>query len=265
MNLRSLGYRTDLIFARYSGEVHDRGDHLVVRTPSNPTFWWGNFVIFDRAPTAEDARPWLETFRREVPYAKHVAIGWDGQEAGDVGAFEALGLSFQESVVMTASSVNPPPKVNTSAEYRVLESDADWDAWLELRMACNDDHEPDGYRVYLNNKRREYRRMGDDGRGGWFGAFLDGRLVCGMGLYTDGEIARFQSVETHPDFRRLGLCGSLVHHTATVGLRRFGASTLVMLADPEYHAARIYESVGFQPTEKAFALERSGDKPPLEF
>ena len=263
MNLQSLGYRTDLIFARYSGEVHDRGNHLVIRTLSNPTFWWGNFVIFDRAPEAGDLERWLDVFHQEIPYAKHIAIGWDGQEPGEVGAFVQLGLDFQESIVMTAQRVYAPPKANTDAEYRMLESEADWDQWLELRMACRDRHEPEGYRVYLENKRHEYRKMSTDGRGGWFGAFLDGQMVCGMGLYTDGEIARFQSVETHPEHRRLGLCGSLVHHTATRGLEDFGASTLVMLADPEYHAARIYESVGFKPTEKAFALERSGDLPPL--
>ncbi len=38
MNVHSLGYRTDLIFSRFGGEVFDRGDYLVVRTPSNPPF-----------------------------------------------------------------------------------------------------------------------------------------------------------------------------------------------------------------------------------
>lgn len=41
MEVRSLGYRTDLALLRLGGsEFEDRGDHLVVRTPHNPTFWW---------------------------------------------------------------------------------------------------------------------------------------------------------------------------------------------------------------------------------
>ena len=36
----SLGWRTDLIFARFDGEVVARDDCLVVRTPTNPGFWW---------------------------------------------------------------------------------------------------------------------------------------------------------------------------------------------------------------------------------
>jgi GNAT superfamily N-acetyltransferase len=271
MNLRSLGYRTDLIFARFSGEITDCGHYMVVRTPSNPTFYWGNFVLFDRSPTSGDVEDWLEVFAREIPYAKHIAIGWDGQEPGHTQAFVQAGLEFDPTIVMTARAIHAPPKVNLKATYRTLESDQDWDDLLGLRMACNDDgYEPVAHRVYLEGKIHEYRLMGEAGLGNWFGAFLENRIVCSMGLYSDAgfegnhfdgdRVARFQSVETHPDFRRRGLCGSLVHHVAKHGLEVMQAKTLVMCADPEYHAARIYESVGFRPTERQYALQRRSEK-----
>lgn len=256
MNLQSLGYRTDMIFTGYNGNVTDRGDYLVIRTPSNPTFYWGNFVLFDRAPREGDVTRWLETFEREVPDAKHIAIGWDAQERGVVRGFTDAGLTLEESIVMTAKTVHAPPKVNTEAVYRTLETDEDYAQAVELGVACNDEHEPSSHRVYLERKYAGYKRMTDAGLGSWFGAFLGGRMVCSMGLFTDGQIARFQSVATHPEFRRQGLCGTLVHHVARYGLETLRANTLVMVADPEYHAARIYESVGFRATEKQFALER---------
>ena len=46
MEIRSLGLRTDLVLLRLGGSVvehHD--DHVVVRTPDNPTYWWGNFLL----------------------------------------------------------------------------------------------------------------------------------------------------------------------------------------------------------------------------
>ena len=52
----SAGWRTDLIFARFDGELIERPDCLVVRTPANPSFWWGNFLLFDHAPKAGWAR-----------------------------------------------------------------------------------------------------------------------------------------------------------------------------------------------------------------
>jgi hypothetical protein len=35
----SLGWQTDLIFARFDAQVIARPDYLLVRTPHNPTFW----------------------------------------------------------------------------------------------------------------------------------------------------------------------------------------------------------------------------------
>ena len=54
----TLGWRTDLNFVRFDGELIERADYIVVRTPANPTYWWGNFLLFDQAPQAGDAAEW---------------------------------------------------------------------------------------------------------------------------------------------------------------------------------------------------------------
>jgi predicted GNAT family acetyltransferase len=99
-----------------------------------------------------------------------------------------------------------------------------------------------------------WREMANAGLGAWHGAFLTERLVADCGLFFDDAagVGRFQSVATHPDFRRRGLCGRLIWEVARAGLQR--VPTLVMVADDEYHAARIYESVGFERVEVSFAL-----------
>ena len=38
-------------------------------------------------------------------------------------------------------------------------------------------------------------------------------------------------------------------------LERNEITTLVMEADEDYHAARIYEEVGFEPTQRLISLE----------
>jgi predicted GNAT family acetyltransferase len=63
-------------------------------------------------------------------------------------------------------------------------------------------------------------------------------------------------VETHPEFRRRGICGTLVYESARHALGSLGAERLVMVADAHYHAARIYESLGFRPTERQLGVER---------
>jgi hypothetical protein len=39
MEVESFGYITDPIFPAFDSEVLDRGSHIIVRTPSNPTFY----------------------------------------------------------------------------------------------------------------------------------------------------------------------------------------------------------------------------------
>jgi ribosomal protein S18 acetylase RimI-like enzyme len=79
-----------------------------------------------------------------------------------------------------------------------------------------------------------------------------------MGLFSAGAgLARFQSVETDPEFRRRGLAGSLVHHASRYGFDELGARTLVMVADPDYFAVDLYRAVGFVAAETQLQLERA--------
>ena len=77
----SLGWRTELIFHRFDGEVVARDDCLLVRTPASPTFYWGNFLLFDRPPREGDAAAWLAAFEAEIasrqPESRHLAFGID--------------------------------------------------------------------------------------------------------------------------------------------------------------------------------------------
>jgi ribosomal protein S18 acetylase RimI-like enzyme len=125
-------------------------------------------------------------------------------------------------------------------------------------MACNDDgHEPTAYQEFVVAKVATTRALVEAGHGAWFGAFEGGRLSSTMGLFRAGRgLARFQNVETVPEARGRGLAGTLVHHASTYGLTELGADTLVMVADPDYLAIRIYRSVGFAETEVQLAAEK---------
>ncbi len=73
MNVKSLGYRTDLIFPAFDGEIIDRGDYLVVRSPANPAFYWGNFLLFSQPPQEGDFREWRDLFTLEIGNIKSSA------------------------------------------------------------------------------------------------------------------------------------------------------------------------------------------------
>ncbi len=262
MDVTSLGNRTDLALLRLGGtEVEDKGDHLVVRSPHNPAFWWGNFLLLAQVPPAVDTDRWLERFTAEFPEARHTALAFDGVDGkvADLAAFTERGLNCEASTVMTASTVHAPPRPNHEATYRKLASDDDWAQSVELRMACNDEDEKGAAHLEFTTRRAATNRgLTEAGHGAWFGAFVDGRLLSQMGLVAASPgLARFQSVETHPDARGQGLAGTLVHRVSEYGFGELGAATLVMVADPEYSAIRLYRSVGFADTESQLQAERA--------
>jgi ribosomal protein S18 acetylase RimI-like enzyme len=262
VNVISLGFRTDLMVRRLAGSViADRPSRLLVRTPANPGFWWGNFLLFAGPPRPGDAARWAATFAAELPDARHVAIGVDDTDgdAGDSAELAAAGLALDLGAVLTATGLTPPARPAAHAVIRPLAGDAEWGQALDLRQACYDSGTADeDHLLYLTRQNAEMRRLAEAGHGAWFGAFVDGVMRAGAGLFGDGDgLARFQSVETHPDFRRQGLAGTLLHSLGSWGVQSRGARRLVIVADPGYHAIDLYRALGFTDVEFQVQLVRA--------
>ncbi len=250
------------MLARHSGEVIDRDEYIVVRTPNNPTYHWGNYLIFRTPPRSGDEARWCERFDDEfasLPGPRnHRLLAWDtadGDSTGVIDPFVAKGMQLETAVALTATAITLPPRPNLDMEVRRIESPSDWQEAIELQVLTRDPaHSLEGYRTFKEEQFANYRRMSESGVGDWYGAFLGDTLVGDLGIYHEGGVARFQSVSTHPSHRRRGVCGTLVHQSATMLRALTPIQTFVMEADPEYHAARIYESVGFTPCETNHAL-----------
>jgi GNAT superfamily N-acetyltransferase len=261
VDVRSLGYRTDLMIRTLEGsQVDDRGDYLVVRSPRNPTYWWGNFLLLS-PPLPGQAARWVATFATEFPAAHHVALGIDVVEISGVpvGEYVAAGLELQRTTVLVAQELAEPSRPNRSAAYRELAGDDDWGRAADLRAIVNAG-EPGGDPDFIRARAAAERALTESGHGSWFGAFVGDDLVAQLGLVTDGSgIARYQNVETHPDWRRRGLAGSLVWHAGQHAVDALAATTLVIVADPLADAIKVYRSVGFADAETQVGFERQPD------
>ena len=86
----SLGWRTHLIFPRFDAQVIARPDYVLVRTPHNPNFWWGNFLLFDHVPSPGEAAQWLAWFDTEFAAQRsasgHIAFGVDSHDPFEMPA-----------------------------------------------------------------------------------------------------------------------------------------------------------------------------------
>lgn len=273
MKIRSLALLTDLIFLRYEGNVKDRGTHVVIETPGNPGFYWGNLLVFPHAPRPQNFPGWKEIFREEFshnPDVRHMTLTWDSTN-GDMGVSEpflAEGFRKEHAVVLTATAeqIRQPAKFNLSAEVRPISNPSEWEAATENQVSCRDPNlEVNAYRLFKQRLMAQHQRMTADGLGLWFGARVDGRIVADLGIYRDGTLGRFRTVGTHPDFRRQGICGTLVYLASQYAFRNMGIKKLVMVADAGDYPARIYQSVGFQEVEQTAGLCLHPPPAPLDF
>jgi ribosomal protein S18 acetylase RimI-like enzyme len=262
MNVSSLGFRTDLALLTDSGSiVEDRGTHLVVRSPENPSYFWGNFILLARPPVPGGEREVVGAFHTEFPQADHVSIGIDAAHLSDESraAFEAAGMTVDVATVLTAQRLDAPREV--AADVRALEGEDEWEARARLSQQLYPSTTEQAFMTYARQKNAQERRLVDAGRGRRFGAFVDGALVSTAGIFLTQEgVARFQSVETHPDHRRKGLAAAVVHAAGQHALDRLGVHTLVIVADTDGDAIGIYRRLGFADAERQLMMEkRSGE------
>src|SRR4051812_24671943 len=108
MHLRSLSLQTDLIFHRFNGELAQRSGYVRVHTPSNPGFFYGNFLLFPKPPVAGDLERWEELFSKEfaeMPEVRHRCFVWDGVDGatGECAPFVRVGYALELAVILTAA------------------------------------------------------------------------------------------------------------------------------------------------------------------
>ena len=260
MPAHSLGYRTDLIFRKFDANIIERDDYIVILSPSHPNYFWGNFLLFKVPPSQGCMAEWEKVFAHEIESQQevhHRAFGWDIAEnnLGEHREFLDAGYTIDQSVVQTTNAVHKPPKYNSEIEIRPLRDD-EWMDSLEIQVLCKPDHFQEHiYRAFRKHRMSRYREMRDAGLGNWFGAFLDGTLVADLGIFKDDDVGRFQNVTTHPDFRRRGICSTIIYETSQYAFEQLGIETLVIVADVDYHAKEIYTSVGFSATEYQAGLQ----------
>jgi ribosomal protein S18 acetylase RimI-like enzyme len=261
---RSLVYATDLDVLALGRVVERRPDHLVVRSPGNPEFYWGNFLLFDDAPGEGDGMRWEALFDRafaDEPRVRHRTFAWDTID-GWLGAareeLEAHGYRVEETIglVAEAGALRPHDRENREVEVRALDPFSEgelWDGVLELQVAGRDPvHDESGYRAFSRARQVELRGLFQAGRGSWYVALVPGttKVVGSCGIVVTAGRGRYQAVDTALAYRRRGICSRLVVEASRLSTAAFATERFVIAADATYHALGVYESLGFERVER---------------
>jgi len=176
-----LGWHTDLAVLRLAGSrIEQHADHVVVRTPTNPTYHWGNFVLVTDPEAVDDAERWVGVFERAFPEAAHRSIGLVS-EPTDEQTWQAQGFEVEKDDVLATDSCPTPTPVPGGYLVRRLETAEDWDQSCGLRIVEFADEQ--GYEIEFERRSTEVRAsMSERGHVAWFGAFHGDRLAAELGM-----------------------------------------------------------------------------------
>ncbi|CAN7536921.1 GNAT family N-acetyltransferase [Terrabacter sp. LjRoot27] len=257
MRIDSPGLTTDLDLLRLQGStVTDHGDHLVVRTPANPTFWWGNFLLVPTAARSDEVERWTSRFVAELPDAHHRAIAFT-QPGGDTEAWAAHGWDVEVDVDLATTSVPAPATAPDGILLRALETDDDWEQSAHVGGSDTPEDRRDGRLVFERRRAAAQRALVESGRARWFGAFDGDRLVANLGIVRLGDLARYQDVVTLESHRRRGIAGALVRAAGEWALEDPAVGRLVIVAEDGGPAIGLYQRAGFAEVARHVGVSRA--------
>ena len=266
--LRSLGLASDLLILRGQSQVEVHPDRVVLRTPSEPDYWFGNMVIFKTGQVAPEAQ--IAQFRADFPGVPHIVLCWDAPDQAHApghAALQDLGFALEETDVLARFDPLPPRPVPAGITLRPISGDADWAQVLALQIetGIEEGYVPEIHNPFLKRRLTTRRAQIAQGqgqfrgqfRGQWFGAFDDGLLVADLGIFTDGQLARYQSVQTRASHRRQGLARALLIEASQWAKTKAPDAQLVILADQDNPSAQIYRRAGFDLKERLIAAVKA--------
>lgn len=228
-----------------------------MRTPSNPSYYFGNVLVFDRPPQDGDEQRWPQLFEASFvddAAVRHAAFAWSiERNAGSVEPFAARGYTFENRVVLTAQALEDAP-VPLGINVRPLHTDDDWKAQLALGLATREPmHEPQAYARFKAAQVTHHRFIAET-LGTWIGAFDGARLAGSCGIFPIDGVARYQDVGVFPEYRNRGIARSLIAAAGRLAFEAFRARRLVIVAAADDFPRTIYERLGFTLYQREGAL-----------
>ena len=260
MDLLPLSWHTDLAVLTATGSaVDEHADHLVVRTPANPTYHWGNFLLVTDPGAVDDAARWEAVFATCFPDAGHRAVGLVADP--DPAAWEAVGMQVEHEDVLLRDAPLERRPLPAGYAVRPLTTDDDWEQSLGLRVGdlTPEQRAEPGRTAYELGSTAARRRLVATGDAVWLGAVAGDELAADQGIHDCGEgVARYPDVITQSAHRRRGLTSHLLGEASAWAADR-GCRTWVILADAGEAPSRLYQALGFvpgQPSSQAYRAPR---------
>ena len=259
--LSTLTMRSELLALRDLSNVVFHQGYAVQTTPDEPDYWMGNQVIVtDPDMTAAQA---ISAFETHLSFAKHRAIVWDiaGLDPEPIKAtFDPLGYEADTFDTLVLDTEIAPATLPNGLVIRLLDGDADWAAshQLQCEIGQEEGRPAESHSIYLAKRKITQHTQKNKGYEQWYGDFENDHMMSQMGMMHDHDIARYQSVETRASHRRRGICSALLRHVGLWALDRAPDAKLVIVAEADSAAGRLYRRMGFAHAETLVGVVKPG-------
>ncbi|MHA6265565.1 GNAT family N-acetyltransferase [Aliiroseovarius sp. CAU 1755] len=260
--MRALEFDTDLMVQAGQCDVVDLPDRIIQTTPAEPNFWFGNRVLFRDPP--RDAAQVIDGFHGDLPHTRHICLGWDipNLPLDHVRTvFAQTDLVVEQSETLALRGELNRASAPKGLTIRPLVSAADWaqSEAISKRDLLADKMPVRGMDSFLSKRSKGRRAQIEKRMGQWFGAFRGADLVGDMGIFHNDRLIRYQSVQTHFDHRRQGICSALLCASLDWARARAPDALAVIVANAESDAGRLYRRAGFAALETTISAFRPPD------
>jgi hypothetical protein len=256
---------TDLFVLPFSAQVLEYDDHIVVRCPLRPDFWFGNYMTLEESPSAQELVHWQQRWRtafQDLFGVQKMVLQWEESADADVGRqvlhrhdpLSAHGfLECSIVLVLDVQSQTGPVGRHELGEPRPVTESREWAAVTQLMIdeLANTEGEADllRWRIF------EYRRLVESGRGKWWAMWDSQQVPLGAaGIIWSGLQSRFQEVVTRASVRCAGVCTHLCRAVVEHRLSVAPEHRIVVVAEVGSGADRIYRRLGFVPCSTQWSL-----------
>ncbi len=243
----SLALQSETAIWATRGSIVPRLGYWVVRTPSDPTYYYGNLLLLPEAPLAETIPLWQARFAQEFAGAiQPTTLWWDTGELSPAARREFInrGFTVETTEVLRRDPSLPWPATTLGPDIEIREISARETPLLaDLADRLSDRHD-DIYQLFLQRRARWQAQLIQRGLAHFFACFADQRVVASIGIFTHDGLARYQDVQTDAAYRRRGLATALVGLAGQHGASP-GTTNLTIHTEPNSDAARLYRCLGF--------------------
>jgi len=240
------GLWTDVRCLGKDSHVTFTDDAAVVRTVSRLDFWGGNCLMLPRAPSSNEAAValWRRSFA-DVP-VRRILVQWEVP----FGTVSGGGVGSDRIDVLTLR--DPCVSPGREGHYAVVTDAAVFERIVQMTLQSQADG-ANGNRddAYTRWQYSDYWRQMLSGRLKWYAGFNGDTLCCACGVKTVDGVARYVDVLTALGHRGQGWADGIVRFAAVKSLEE--ARLLVIAAEPDSSAGRVYRKIGFE----AFSAQMS--------